>query len=291
MKVLVYGGTGSQAKPTVFRLLERGHQPIVVTRNIDGAAELRAAGAIIVEGDMADRDCLIKFSQGIDSVAFLLPAFLGDNGDGAQFGKNAIYAAVAGGVKRFVWNASGPIYEDMEDPKYHILEYLIQSGLPYVVFEPTTYMENWLGPWTAPFVKESNELSYPVLEHVKMGWLACDDVGKLVVAALENKVVKNKRFDISGVEVPRGPALAEIYTRAMGRNIKYRAMTPEQMGAAIDGAFGEGVGDRIAEMYREEQEDPNPEPKFHDMSDVLKHFPVKMTTIEEWVKKHRSAFE
>ena len=283
MKTLVYGGTGSQAKPTVLRLLERGHQPIVVTRKAENAVDLKVASATVVEADMADRESLLKLSEGVDAVAFLLPAFLGDGDDAAIFGKNAIYSAVAGGAKRFFWNASGPIYEDMAEPKYHILEYLIQSGLPYVVFEPTTYMENWLGPWTAPFVKKDNELSYPVLDHVKMGWLAYADVGKLVVSALENDTIKNKRFDISGIEAPTGPKLSKIYTQALGRNIKYRAMTPAQMGAAIDGAFGEGVGDRIAEMYRAEQEVPNPEPKYHDMTDVLEKFPVKMTTIEEWI--------
>lgn len=291
MKVLVYGGTGSQAMPTVYRLLERGHQPLVVTRSLENAVELKDAGAEIVKADMADRDSLIAISKGVDCVAFLLPAFLGENDDAAKFGKNAIYAAVAGGAKRFIWNASGPIYEDMAEPKYHIMEYLIQSGMPYVVFEPTTYMENWLGPWTAPNLIADNEVSYPVLEHIKMGWLACADVGKLVVAAIENEAVKNKRFNISGTECPTGPELAKIYSKALGRDIKYRAMTPEQMGAAIDAAFGDGVGDRIAEMYREEQEDPNPEPKFHDMDPVLECFPVEMMTIEDWVKDHHSSFE
>lgn len=291
MKVLVYGGTGSQAKPTVHRLLEHGHQAIVVTRNVDSAQDLKDVGATIVFGDMNDRDGLIKISQGIDAAAFLLPAFLGENDDAVKFGKNAIYAAISGGAKRFVWNASGPIYEDMEEPKYHIMNYLIQSGLPYVVFEPTTYMENWLGPWTAPNLSKDNEVSYPVLEHIKMGWLACDDVGKLVVSALENETIKYQRFEISGIEAPTGPELAVIYSRALGRAIKYRAMTPAQMGAAIDAAFGDGVGDRIAEMYRAEQDDSNPEPKFHDMAPVLECFPVDMMTIEEWVKKHRSSFE
>ncbi|MDG1858958.1 MAG: hypothetical protein P8I94_07645, partial [Emcibacteraceae bacterium] len=142
---------------------------------------------------------------------------------------------------------------------------------------------------TAPSVKNDDEVAYPVLTTVKMGWLACDDVGKLVAAAITSDV-SGKRYDISGVESPTGPELAEIYSAALGREIKYRAMPPKEMGAIIDKAFGEGVGDRIAQMYRAEQEDPNPEPKFHDMSSVLKTFPVKMTTTKEWVSQKREAF-
>ena len=288
MKVLVYGGTGSQARPTVERLLEKGHCPVVITRNPENASDLAKMGANIVEGELSDLALLDKVSADVDKIAFLVPAFIGSADEAIALGRNAIDAAVLADVKRFVWNASGPIPGDSnpDDPKSVIFDYLQKSSLNWVVFEPSTYMENWLGPWTAPSVKESDELTYPVLDHVKIGWLASDDVGKLVVKALEDDSVANKRFEISGVEAPVGPELAEKFSEGLGRTIKYRAMTPEEMGAAIDGAFGPGSGDRIAELYRKEQADPDPEPKYHDMSGVLELLPVQMTTIVEWVKKH-----
>ncbi|MCC3859893.1 SDR family oxidoreductase [Pseudemcibacter aquimaris] len=288
MRVLVYGGTGSQSGPVVDELLNKGHTPVVVTRTMpDNPKE----NIEYVTANLSDRDRLMEINKDIDAVSFLLPAFLGDDDDAAAYGKNAIYAAVYGKVSRFIWNASGPIYDDPLEPKWEIFDYLKNSGLEYVVFEPTTYMENWLGPWTAPSVLNDDEVSYPVLDPVKMGWLASRDVGKLVVAAIEDGTVKNKRFDISGIETPIGVELAEKFSAALGRDIKYRAMTPAEMGAAIDAAFGPGSGDRIAEMYRHEQENPDEEPKFHDMTDVLKTFPVEMSTIEDWVRDHRAAFE
>lgn len=287
-QVLVYGGTGSQARPTVERLIEKGHQPIVLTRNADSVTDISASK--LVEGNMNDADFLRSVTEGVDAVAFLVPAFLDSADDAVQFGRNAIYAAVSSGVSKFVWNASGPIPDDENDPKKQILDELQNSPLDWVIFEPTTYMENWLGPWTAPSVKNDNQISYPVLDHVKMGWLASDDLGKLVVAAIENETLERKRFEISGTQTPTGPELAEIYSRALGRDISYRAMSPEEMGATIDEAFGAGVGERIAELYRKEQSDPNPEPKFHDMAEVLELLPVKMTKIEDWVKNHASDF-
>jgi hypothetical protein len=62
------------------------------------------------------------------------------------------------------------------------------------------------------------------------------------------------------------------------------------MGAVLDREFGAGSGDRIAEMYRQEQEDPDPEPKYHDMTPVLEALPVKMTSIHQWVTEHANAF-
>lgn len=291
-KVLVYGGTGSQARPTVLRLIERGHQPYVITRDASKESALKGLGVSLYEGNMAEREKLFDFTNGMDAVAFLIPAFLGEGDDAIAFGKNAIDAAKKAGVRKFVWNASGPILrgDGQADAKTTILKLLEQSDLDYVVFEPTTYMENWLGPWTAPFLKNEDVLTYPVLDHVKMGWLASDDVGSLVVAAVESTKVLRRCFDISGIEAPIGDELAQIYGSALGRDITYRAMTPEQMGNIIDQVFGAGSGDRIAEMYRQEQNDPNPEPKYYDMTEVVNLFAIEMTTIENWVRKHADDF-
>ncbi len=292
MKVLVYGATGSQARPTVFHLLNRGHTPHVLTRNPDNAADLKDAGAVIVAADLSDADQLCTASKAVDAVAFLLPAFLDNPDDGVRFGRHAIDAASKSGVKLFVWNASGEISDDDAEPntKLSILQYLRTSGLPYVVLEPTTYMENWLGPWTAPSVRKKDELSYPVLADRKMGWIASDDVGALVVAAIERPDLDGSRFGISGIETPTGAELASIFTKACGKDIRYRTMTPGEMGAVLDQEFGPGAGDGVAEMYRQEQEDPDPPAKYHDMSPVLESLPVRMSTIMDWVKAHKDAF-
>ena len=290
LDVLVYGGTGSQARPTVMHLLKNGHRPHVLTRDARNATGLAEAGATLVVGDMNDSDCLTAASENVDAVAFLLPAFLDAEADGGTMGRNAIDAARKANINMFVWNVSGPL-PDAPDPRAAIFAYLQESAVPYVLLEPTTYMENWLGPWTAPSVRQSNVLSYPVLEDRKIGWLASEDAGALVVAAIERPELAGKRYNISGVEAPTGPELAGIFSAALGREISYYAMAPEEMGDVIDAAFGPGSGDRIAEMYRREQTDPNPEAKYHDMAPVLRALPVTMTSIHQWVTQNSAAFD
>lgn len=292
MKVLVYGGTGSQARPTVTHLVKRGHTPYVVTRNPDKAIDLQDAGAVLVPADLGDFDALCAANSAVDSVAFLLPAFLDNPDDGLRFGQHAIDAASKAGVEMFVWNTSGEVSDDDAGPntKLSIFRHLQASGLPFLLLEPTTYMENWLGPWTAPSVKNENVLTYPVLADRKMGWIASDDVGALVVAALERPGLAGKRYCISGIEAPTGPELAAIFAAACGREIRYRTMSPEEMGAVLDNVFGPGAGDGVAEMYSQEQNDPEPPPKYHDMTPVLDALPVNMSTIKEWVDAHKDAF-
>ncbi|MBT8078483.1 MAG: NmrA family NAD(P)-binding protein [Gammaproteobacteria bacterium] len=292
LKVLVYGGTGSQARPAVRHLLRRGHRPRVLTRNPDDAIDLESAGAELIAGDLSDPDSLRAASDGADAVAFLLPAFLDASADGETCGRNAIDAAREAGVSMFAWNVSGPLpAEDSGDPRPAIFRYLQDSRLPYILLEPTTYMENWLGPWTAASVCRDNTLSYPVLADRKIGWIACDDIGALLTAAIERPGLAGKRYNVSGVEAPTGPELATLFSKALAREIRYYAMTPEEMGGVLDEKFGPGSGDRIAEMYREEQQDPNPEPKYHDMTPVLRSLPVSMTSIHEWVTRYAEAFQ
>ena len=292
MKVLVYGGTGTQARPTVTHLLRRQHKPYVLTRSRTSAEDLASAGAQIIEADLTDRSALQYASSKVDAVAFLLPAFLDNPADGIAIGRNAIDAARLSNARMFVWNASGEIPEAQEgkDTKRDLLNYLTASGLPHVVLEPTTYMENWLGPWTAPSVINDCVLTYPVLEDRKMGWIACDDVGALVVAALERPEMSGSKFSISGMETPTGPELAELFSDACGKPISYRTMSPEEMGKVLDDVFGPGSGDGVAEMYRQEQNDPNPTPKYHDMSLVLAALEVRMTSIRDWVSAHKNSF-
>ena len=292
LKVLVYGATGTQAKPTVRHLLKRGHTPYILTRSKDKGAELLAEGAKLALGELSDRDSLMAASEGMDRIAFLLPVFLDHPEAAGQYGRNAIDAAIAAKVRMFVWNTSGvmPDEDDSSNTKLAILNYLQASQLNYVLLEPTTYMENWLGVWTAPSVKHNNQLSYPVLANQKIGWIACDDIGALVVASLERQILAGNRYKISGVEAPTGPELAEIFSRALRRRIIYYTMSPEEMGACLDSEYGPGAGDNVAEMYRNEQNDPNPERKYYDMTSVLDALPVKMTNIETWVKEHAEDF-
>jgi uncharacterized protein YbjT (DUF2867 family) len=295
LNILVYGATGSQARPTVQHLLANGHTPYVLTRHPDKAASLVNLGAKVVIGDLADPASLRAASTGMDAVALLIPAFLDNPMAAAEYGKNAIEAARAVGVKHIVWNTSGAVPpartgNPMGDSRIEVLEALKESGLSYVVLEPTVYMENWLGPWTSiPLVTEG-KVAYPILAHRKVGWIASDDVGALAAAALERPHLSGAHYKISGIETPTGDELAALFSEALGRSLVYYAMTPEEMGAAMEKILGLGAGAAVAASYRADQQNPNPAPLHYPMDEVLNDLPVHMTRIVEWVARHAPAF-
>ncbi|MBC8163616.1 MAG: NmrA family NAD(P)-binding protein [Roseiflexaceae bacterium] len=296
MNVLVYGATGSQASPTVWKLLERGHQPYVLTRHPERAAAMREAGAQIVVGDMADPASLRAASEGMDAVALMVPFFLENPMNGPQYGRNAIDAARAAGVKLVVYNTSGPtpperVGEPGMDLRVETIEYLRASELPHIVIAPTGYMENFLGPWTAPNIVQRDQLTYPNSAETRIGWIASEDVGALVAAAIERPELANAVFMVSGIENASGAELASAFSEGLGREIAYVAMEPEEFGAVLDQAFGPGAGDAASAQYRKMRDDPNPPAMWFAMQPVLDKLPVHMTSLAEWAAKHRAAFE
>lgn len=294
LKVLVYGATGSQASPVVHELLRRGHQPTVVTRSAEKAAPLAAAGAAVVVADMGDPGRLVEISRGMDAVALLIPFFV-NPADAPAFGRNAISAAREAGVRLIVWNTSGPLPPARTgnpglDVRLDMAAELQASGVPHIIIAPTAYAENLLGPWTAPFVANEDMVAYPNPPQARVAWVASADVGALMVAALERPELAGRTFAVSGLENVSGPELAEAFSDALGRPIRYHPLPPRQFGAILDAMFGPGAGDGAAAQYEQawaSGEFPN---MAADMGGVLAALPVRMRTLREWVAEHAQAF-
>lgn len=295
LNVLVYGATGSQAGTVPTHLLKRGHQPYVLTRTPDKAAHHAQSGAIVVEGDMGNADRLRQLSEGMDAVSLLIP-FFANPAEVVDYGRQAIDAAKAAGVKLLIWNTSGAILpirtgNPSIDVRIDVRDYLQSSGLPCIILQPSVYLENLLGPWTAPSVANENQVAYPTPSDMPVSWIASDDVSALVVAALERPELAGANWPISGLESPDGPALARAFSEGLGRRVAYHAMPPKDFGGILDQLFGPGAGAAAASEYQRMWDFPEQRPNFQaDMQPILGKLPVKMTSISEWVARHRAAF-
>lgn len=295
MKVLVYGGTGSQGSAVVWKLLAKGHTPYVLTRHPEKAQAMQEKGAEIVIGDLADADSLRAASEGMDGMALMTPAFLPDPALAPVYTMRAIDAAKAAGVKMIVYNTSGTVIpvrtnNPMYDMRLDLIEYLHNSGIPYATIQPTAYMENLLGPWTRPAVVEKNLLPYPVEEDTPLGWIATQDVGALIAEAFDHPELAGQHIPVSGIENVTGPELAERFSRALGRTITYYAMPLDEFGAALDAMFGPGAGEGGKAGYQFQRDNKDLLTMWVDMKPVLEKLPVEMTRLEQWVEQHRFAF-
>jgi uncharacterized protein YbjT (DUF2867 family) len=290
MKVLVYGGTGSQGGAVVRTLLKQGHEAKILTRSPEKAVEMAALGAEVAIGDMNDLTNLQKASEGIDAVALTITFVVADCEQAFSYARNAIDAAKAAGVKLVVYNTSGPVLPERignpgYDVRHEVIHYLKGSELPYIVLQPTLYLENLLGPWTLPGLIENDRLAYPIAADQPVGWLATEDLASLMVAALERPELAPAHFVISGEKNVTGEELAAHFSQALSRQITYQPLSLEAFAVTIERLFGPGAGEGVLPGYRYLQQYPERVTNWTDMSLVLDKLPVQMTSIIEWAKQ------
>lgn len=289
--ILVYGATGQQARPVARRLLERGFQVKVLTRDVDKATDLKALGAVVVRGDFTDRDSLRSASEGMDGVFLLVPFF----DPQPEHGYNAIDAARDAGVRLIVWNPTGTIMPVRTgnpglDVRLDILEHLRASGLPHIILQPTAYMENFLGPWTAPEVAEKDSFAYPIPKAARIQPISHEDAAAFAVAAFEHPQLANAMYEICGPETLGGDAIAERLTLALGRTINFRPMPPREFGEVLDSAYGPGAGTGATAFYEAAQDNPSLVSTNVDVNSVLAALPVELTSLETWARNHARTF-
>lgn len=116
MKILVTGATGKVGSRFVPRLLMKGYNVRVLVRDAAKASALAALGAEVVTGDLFDAGSLMPAVMGVDAVVHLAALFrtFTDN-EGIiktnHAGSVALGdAAVAAGVKRFVFVSTSNVY-------------------------------------------------------------------------------------------------------------------------------------------------------------------------------------
>jgi uncharacterized protein YbjT (DUF2867 family) len=290
--ILTYGSTGSQGEPVARKLLEAGHRVRAVVRHPERASALQTKGAEIVQGDLSDLESLRRASEGVDAVFLMMPFSAG--GNPFELMGNALSAARDAGVKYLVFNASGhppktPTGIPMLDFRIQLEDLIANSGIPTVILRPGVYMENLLGPWCLPSVKMQNAVAYPHRSEMRVSWIASEDLGSLAVAALERPQLAGQRFTLGGPEALDGPAIARAFTNALGREIRYDALTPEAFAQTMAQMMGPEAGEGIRIAYGHTNAQPD-DAMSVDMKPVLEHLPVQLTTLETWVNAHREAF-
>jgi uncharacterized protein YbjT (DUF2867 family) len=290
--ILTYGSTGSQGEPVARKLLEAGHQVRAVVRHTERASALQAKGAEIVQGDLSDLEGLKRASMGVDAVFLMFP--FSAQGNPFELLGNALEAAKSAGVKFLVFNASGqapdkPTGIPMLDFRIQLEEFIANCGIPNVILQPGAYMENFLGPWCLPSVQAHNTVAYPHRNEMRVSWIASEDLGSLAVAALERPELASQRFRLGGPEALDGAAIARAFSAGLGREIAYQAITPWAFGAAMAQIMGPEAGEGIRVAYGHSNAQPD-DAMAVDMTGVLEKLPVKLTTLEDWVRSHRDAF-
>jgi uncharacterized protein YbjT (DUF2867 family) len=231
--VLVVGSTGMLGIKIISALLDKGATIVkAMVRPGSGSKEenrqkieqMKAQGAIIVEGDLMKPETLLPICEGVDVVV----SAVGNNQETVPGQKNLIDVAKQQGVKRFIPSDYSVDYRKVDygdndnlDMRKEVLSYLLQSGLEYTLILNGAFMNNIGTPYTAQFDLDNSVFEYWGDGETPLDFTTTDDTAKYVAEAVSDPDLANTALEVAG-EVLSNKQLLAAYEEATGKKLQVK---------------------------------------------------------------------
>lgn len=226
--ILVAGATGRQGGAVARALLARGFSVRALTRDPDqpAAGELLDLGAEIMQGNFDDPASLERAMQGVYGAFSVTVSRAGGFEDEIRQGKAFASAARAAGVRHYIFtsvaNADRNIGVPNFDSKNEIEVFIRDSGLPYTIVRPVTFMENWDNSKEQMIASGYRTPQSPDQVHY---FISVRDIGRIVATAFHNSADWiGREVDIAGDALTRRE-VAETMSRVTGQEIRYEQIS------------------------------------------------------------------
>ncbi len=193
-KILVVGGTGMLGMPVVFKLILKGYQVRIMTRNEHKASLIFGDIAEIVVGDVTRIEDIRYAMTGCDGVHINL------SGDIELPGvKNIVHVAKDLGIKLVTYISGDSVNEQntwfpMIRAKLEAENLISRSGLNFIIYRPTWFMES------LPLFVRDNRAIHLGTRDVSFHFLAAEDYANIVARSYGTKEAYGKKLYIHGPE-------------------------------------------------------------------------------------------
>jgi uncharacterized protein YbjT (DUF2867 family) len=245
MELLVIGGTGTVGGEVVRGLLGRGDRVRVLTRSAAKARSLPegAEGAI---GDLADPPSLQRPLAGVDGV-FLATAL---DPEETKHGVAAVEAVGAAGVGRLVYMSVHKLDEGAHIPhfgsKLPIEAAVRESGVPFTILRPNNFFQNDLQIRDA--IAAFGVYPHPI-GSVGLSRVDVRDIAQAAVNALTQPGHEGQTYALVGPDVLTGEATAAVYSRLLGREVRYGGDDLDAWAEQVRGALPDWLVRDLRTMF------------------------------------------
>ncbi len=245
--VAILAITGAQQTAIAARFAEAGWNVRGTSRKAFQPGHVSAIAA-----DLDTGNGLEAALEGADVAVLTLPQ---DHRDGAmpRIAANVAKAAARANVGRLILNSAGMIDNRGQGTLFNDMRAARDSvrtgGAPFVVVQPTVFMDNLLAPWSLPGIVGQGVFAYPAPEAARIAWLSHRSLADFVFAAAVHPEAVERDLQIGGPDALTGNEICEQLGNRLGRTIRYERIPLDGFAAGLDQAFGSPAGQRIASLY------------------------------------------
>src|SRR6266550_3907021 len=229
--ILLTGASGSAGSFIAHEFVrERVPVRILVRNRVKAAGFDKVPTLEIVEGDMSRPDSLGAALDGVDRVLMISAPLM----DMVETQNTFIDAAKAAGVRHVIKFSGLDARPDTTFPfglmHKAIEEHLEKSGLAWTHLRPTGFMQEYLRE--APSIINDGAF-YLAQGDVRLNPIDLVDVAKVAFLLLRDGGHEGARLPMTGPEALTMAEIADSISRAMGRTVRYVAVSPTERRQAL----------------------------------------------------------
>jgi uncharacterized protein YbjT (DUF2867 family) len=246
MKTLVIGGTGNVGSLVAAGLVKQGVAVRIMSRSPDKLKKL-PPGMEGVRVDLDDPDTLPAAFEGMARV-FLLNS-VGPNETGG--GLNAVSAAKAAGVRKIVYLSVSmpPGSENIPHfrSKVPVEQAVRESGIAWTILRPNNFFQNDIRAKDA--IARYGIYPSP-LGNKGVNRVDLRDIADCAVSALTKSGHEGQTYEIQGPDTLTGEGIAGVYTKYLGRPVRYGGDDLDAWAEKVKGMMPEFMVADMRIMFR-----------------------------------------
>ncbi|MFD7446908.1 NAD(P)H-binding protein [Streptomyces sp. NPDC059909] len=239
---LVLLGNAGGVGRTVLDRLRAQDVPVrvMVRRDDDRAAELRALGAEVVVGDLTRPESVAAALEGVGRMYFAMPVspdhLLATTVVASVAREQGELDALVGMSQMTVSQMTATSTAESHQQRLHWLaeQVLNWSGLPVVHIRPTSFLDNPLFTvLPARSIRENGTIALP-FGTGRTSPVAVDDVARVVSTVLRDPAPHvGNVYELTGPRTVDMTEMAEEFSRALGRPVSYVDVPLDQWRAEV----------------------------------------------------------
>jgi uncharacterized protein YbjT (DUF2867 family) len=226
--ILVAGSGGHVGREIVKKAVARNIKVRCFDNAVFDPEVADPSGLEIVSGDITCIEDVKKAVQGVDAVMFVLGLKRQTKElthEKVEHGgmQNVIDAAKEAKVKHIMYISALGVSPDAKAmsliAKWNTEKSLTGSGIDYTIFRPSGYFVDFSEHF-APKIKQTGKFTLIGDGLTRIQPLAPSDLAEAFIQSIDNSVVKNRIFKISGIEVFTLADTVHLVSAVVGRPVK-----------------------------------------------------------------------